>query len=413
MAELPEAVQRTLAKGVAAYVRATPSTELPPGVAALKKTVQTPKGLGRHRGQLLAVLEDDALRARVLEWIEDGKPPLSKAELEALKLASERPEGWSDRLSETAKRAAPAAKKEPDAALRAVEEKLEREREAHRKAREEVKRVKESGRVATKAERDRSLRLDEEVSKLRDGIRERDSDLQAERAALARAQKEVERLKRKLRSDVDGLREQLKKVRDENRDLKKKITSMEREARDAAKPKPKPNPPAKTAAAEPAQPKGPRRALKVPKGRLADAPESLEEWLRADNVTLLVDGYNVTRSESGYGHLSLEQQRDRLRTELKRLANRRKVQTVLVWDGADVAPGTKRLSSGYLTEEYSEPDRTEAGTDKDRADRHIVALLRNMPPYPAIVVTNDRALQDQAAAHGATIATSPQLLSLL
>ena len=411
MAELPEPVQRTLAKGVAAYVRATPPTELPPAVAALKKTVQTPKGLGRHREQLLAVLEDDALRALVLEWIEDGKPPLSKPELEALKLASERPEGWRDRLSATAESAAPAAKQDGSAKVRALEEKLEREREAHRKAREEVKRVKESGRVATKAERDRSLRLDEEVSRLREGIQERDSDLQAERAALARALKEVERLKRKLRADVDGLREQLKKIRDENRDLKKKVTAMEREARDLAKSKA--TSPAKTTAAEPAQPKGPRRALKVPKGRLADAPESLEEWLRAENVTLLVDGYNVTRSESGYGHLSLEQQRDRLRNELKRLANRTKVQTVLVWDGADVAPGTKRLSSGHLTEEYSAPDRSEGGTDKDRADRHIVALLRDMPAYPAIVVTNDRALQEQATAEGATIATSAQLLSLL
>ena len=408
MAELPEPVHRMLAKGVAGYVRATTATELPPNLAAMKKTVQTPKGLTRHRDQLLAVLEDDALRALVLEWLEDGKPSLSRSEIAALKLATERPEGWIDRLAEMAPAPAP-SKKEPSAAVRALEEKLEREKEAHRKAREEVKRVKEAGRVATKAERDRSLRLDEEASNLRVAVRERDSDLQAERTALARALKEVERLKRKLRADVDGLREQLKKVRDENRDLKKRIAALERDAREAAKPAPRSKP---VASAAPVR-KGTRSQLKVPKGRLEDAPETLDEWLRTPNVTLLVDGYNVTHSEDGYGHLALEQQRDRLRNELKRLANRLKVQTVLVWDGAEVAPGTKRLSAGYLTEEYSQPDRSGKGTEKDRADRHIVALLNEMPPDPVVVVTNDKGLQDGVRAHRATIATSPQLLALL
>lgn len=408
-ADLPASVQRTLAKGVAGYVRATPATGLPPNLAALKKTVQTPKGLGRHRAQLLAVLDDDALRALVLEWLEEAKPPLSKAEAAALKLATERPEGWRDRLAEVAPSAL-TGKVERPAGLRALEEKLEREKEAHRKAREEVKRVKESGRVATKAERDRSLRLDEEVSTLRNAVRERDSDLQAERAALARAVKEVERLKRKLRSDVDGLRDQVKKLRDENRDLKKRITAMERDARDAAKPKARSKPVGQQPAPERT---GPRRVLGVPKGRLEDAPQTLESWLRAPAVTLVVDGYNVTHSETGYGRLSLEQQRDRLRSELKRLANRTKVPTVLVWDGGEVAPGTKRLSSGHLTEEYSQPDRSGKGTEKDRADRHIVALLKKMPPDPVVLVTNDRGLQQEAKAENATIATSPQLLSLL
>lgn len=406
MPDLPEPVRRTLAKGVAAYVRATPSTELPPSLTQIKKTAQTPKGLLRHQAQLLAVLEDDALRGRVLEWLDEGKPPLSKSEAAALKLAAERPEGWTDRLAEAGPPTAP-AKEKPLASLRQLEAKLEREKEAHRKARDEVKRVKESGRVATKAERDRSLRLDEEVGRLRDHVRARDSDLQAERSALARALKEIERLKRKQRSDVDGLRQQLKKVRDENRDLKKKIAGMERDAREAARrSKPSQPPPPKSDVRT-------RRALRVPKGRLADAPETLDAWLRAPDVTLLVDGYNVTHSETGYPNLPLEQQRDRLRTELKRLANRIKVPTVLVWDGAEVAPGTKRLSAGFLTEEYSAPDRTETGTDKNRADRHIVALLKTMPSDPVVVATNDRGLQDDARAHKATIATSTQLLKLL
>ena len=408
MDRLPEAAERALTKGIAAYLRATNATELPPGLAALKKTVQTPKSLARHRDRLLAVLDDDALRALVLEWLEEGKPPLSRSEIATLKLAAERPEGWTDRLAALEKpKAAPKKATGGDAEVRELMAKLEREKEAHRKAREEVKRVKESGRVATKAERDRSLRLDEEVTALRSAIHERDADLREARTAAERAQKEIERLKRKSRSDVDRLKEQQRKLREQNRELKQKLQDAERAASEQRKAAAVP----KKAAAKEA-PSGPRPVLDVPKGRLEDAPETLEQWMATAEVTLVVDGYNVTHSATGFSNLGLEQQRTRLRDVLKKLSNRTKVPTVLVWDGGVVAPGTKRRSSGYLTEEYSAPDRSGKGTEKDRADRHIVELLKKMPPHPVVVVTNDRGLQDEARAERATIATSDQLLSL-
>lgn len=407
MADLAEGAARTVAKGVAAYVRATPATELPPALAALKKTVQTAKGEGRHRARLLAVLDDEALRALVLEWLEEGKPALARDEVEVLKLAAERPEGWIDRLSDKAK--APAAtRKEPSSEVADLERKLEREKEAHRKARDEAKRAKEAERRAIKAERGRSLRLDEEVSDQKRRVGELTEDLKRARGDALKAQKDNERLKRKGRSDVDGLRLQIRKLRDENRDLKKRLADLQKEL--AARDK---RPAAKTPAVKPKEPRGPRPILKAPKGRLEDAPETLDSWLRTPGVRLLVDGYNVTRSGSGFGHLSLEQQRDRLRDLLKKLSNRLKVSTVLVWDGGDVPPGTKRPTAGYLSEEYSLPDRSAEGTDKDRADRHIVNLLKKMPPDPVVVVTNDRALQEQAKKERATIASSEQLLALL
>ena len=407
---LPEAAARTVAKGVAAYVRATPATELPPALAALKKTVQTSKGEGRHRARLLAVLDDEALRALVLEWLEEGKPPLAKAEIETMKLAAERPEGWMDRLTEKAAKSAAPATKETGPELAELERKLEREKEAHRKAREEAKRAKEAERAAIKVERARSLRLDEEVGDQRRLVGELTEDLRRAQADATKAQKENERLKRKARADVDGLRQQVRKLRDENRDLKKRLSEIERERAAKAKAAAAPKSPAPKA-----QPKltGPRPVLKVPKGRLEDASETLDAWLETPGVTLLVDGYNVTRSAAGFPQLSLEQQRDRLRDMLKKLSNRLRVTTVLVWDGGEVAPGTKRRSSGFLTEEYSEPDRSGAGTDKDRADRHIVELLKEMPPEPVVLATNDRGLQDEARAQRATIASSDQLLGLL
>lgn len=409
MAQLSDGVARTLAKGVAAYVRATPATELPPSLGALKKTVQTPKGEGRHRDRLLAVLEDDSLRALFLEWLIEGKPALAKDEIEALKLAAERPEGWMDRLAEKAK-PAPAAPKERSGEIAELKGKLEREKDAHRKAREEAKRAKEAERRAIKVERTRSLRLDEEVSNQKQQVNELAEDLRGARADVLKAQKDNERLKRKARSDLDGLRQQIRKLRETNRDLKKRVADLEKElaarARTAATNKP-PAPKPKPAR------RGPRPILTAPKGRLEDAPETLGAWLRTPAVTLLVDGYNVTRSGSGFGHLELEQQRDRLRDLLKKLSNRLKVSTIIVWDGGEVAPGTKRPTSGYLSEEYSQPDRSGAGTDKDRADRHIVQLLKDMPPRPVVVATNDRGLQDEARAQRATIASSDQLLALL
>lgn len=409
MADLPERAARTVAKGVAAYVRATPATELPPDLAALKKTVQTAKGEGRHRARLLAVLDDEALRALVLEWLEEGKPALTRDEVDILKLATERPEGWVDRLQDKAK--PPAATPESSSsAVADLERKLEREKEAYRKARDEAKRAKEAERRAIKVERGRSLRLDEEVSDQKRRVGELTEDLKRARADALKAQKDNERLKRKSRSDVDGLRLQIRKLREENRELKKRLGDLQKDLAAREKPPTRTRRPAVKAAASRS---GPRPVLKVPKGRLEDAPETLDSWLRTPGVRLLVDGYNVTRSGSGFGHLSLEQQRDRLRDLLKKLSNRLKVSTVLVWDGGEVPPGTKRPTAGYLIEEYSLPDRTPEGTDKDRADRHIVDLLQEMPPDPVVVVTNDRALKEQARSQRSTIASSEQLLALL
>ena len=405
---LPEGAARTVAKGVAAYVRATPATELPPALASLKKTVQTAKGEGRHRARLLAVLDDEALRALVLEWLEEGKPALSRPEVETLKLAAERPEGWMDRLAERSKPAA-AGPKEPAPDVAGLKRKLEREKEAHRKAREEAKRAKEAERAAIKVERSRSLRLDEEVGEQRRQVGELSEDLRRAQADASKYQKENERLKRKARSDVDGLRQQIRKLRDENRDLKKRLNDLERDIAAKAKAAAPKKTPAKTATKK----SGPRTALTVPKGRLEDAPETLDAWLKTPGITLLVDGYNVTRSHSGFGHLGLEQQRERLRELLKKLSNRLKTTTVLVWDGGEVAPGTKRPKAGYLTEEYSEPDRSGTGTDKDRADRHIEQLLKDLPLDPVVLATNDRGLQDEAREQGATIASSDQILALL
>lgn len=409
MTDLPADVAASIAKGVAAYLHATPATELPASLAPLKKTTQTAKGLARHRARLLTVLEDDALRALITEWLEDSKPRLAKDELAALKLATEQPEGWRDRLTEISKKSASAA---PDLSpkVKELEDKLAKEKEAHRKTKEEVRAAKEDGLNKIRVERARSLRLDEEVSALRDSQRDWKGEAAAQTTKAERLEKTLERERRKTKSDLESLRAQVKQLRGENRDLKKRLADLEKASTEASAP-----PQPRKAAPPPPEPEpsGPRFQLKAPKGRLADDPASLDEWLTVDHVTLVVDGYNVSRSPTGFSQLSLEQQRSRLREMLKTFSTRRRVQTILVWDGGEVPPGTKRMSTRFLTEEYSEPDRSGTGEDKDRADRHIVELLKKLPAYPVVLATNDKALQDAGADQKATIATSDQLLALL
>jgi predicted RNA-binding protein with PIN domain/archaellum component FlaC len=406
MADLPADVARSVARGVAAYIRATPVAELPAALAPLKKTLQTPKGEARHRVRLLAVLEDDALRALVAQWLAKDKPPLKKDDLATLELVTQRPEGWLDRVSASVPPAAEEARSQ-DPRVEDLERRLEREREAHRKAREELKRAKDAKRQTSDSDRRAVSALEEEVEKLRRLLEEREREAAALREEVERAQKELQRVKRKARGESDEIREQVRKLKEANRALRKQLpdASGQRTAKQVSAEEP-PLP-------EPAPRRGPRQVLRVPKGRLAEAPETLTQWLERERVTLVVDGYNVTRNAAGYGHLSFEQQRNRLREQLKKLANRVRVPTVLVWDGGDVPPGTKRRSSGFLREEYSEPDRSGRGLEKDRADRHIVGLLKELPPDPVVVVTSDRALQEVAVQQRGTIATSEQLLALL
>jgi predicted RNA-binding protein with PIN domain len=143
----------------------------------------------------------------------------------------------------------------------------------------------------------------------------------------------------------------------------------------------------------------------VPKGRYEDAPETLEAWLEAPGVHLLVDGYNVTKAEGGFGDIELVQQRQRLVHEVTRLIRRKGARATVIFDGSNVPPGTSRRSRGPVYVEYSRPTEI--------ADDHLIAKLGDLPPDPVVVATNDRELQGRAAALGATVATSNQLLGLI
>ena len=214
----------------------------------------------------------------------------------------------------------------------------------------------------------------------------------------------LERDARKARSQLEKAEadrrragEELKEARREATALRREITASKNEVA-ALKRKQQPRPKKSSA------PRA-RSPLAVPKGRLEDAPETLESWLGDRRVHLVIDGYNVAKAEGGFGDLPLEKQRDRLVQEANKLAHRVGGRTIVVFDGSKVPAGIARRSRGRAEVEFSRATEI--------ADDHIIARLSELSPDPAILVTNDKELQQRGRKLGATIATSNQLLALI
>lgn len=397
MVEFPDDVSMLLVRGVGAYLRAMPATELPPKLRRFRSF--RPQGLAPHRAELLAVLEDEALRARITEWLEKDKPSLPKTEADALRIAAARKDGWQGELKSRAKFSKPADK----APAAPSADKLEAEREKTRKAKEEARRAKEEARATVDEQRARIATLTEEIRELSRRVSESERTAATAAKEATRTHERLERDARKARSllekaeaDRDRAKEDLKEARREATSLRREVTALNELA--ALKKKREPRPKKSTT------PRA-RSPLPVPKGRLEDAPETLESWLVAGRVHLLIDGYNVAKAEGGFGDLPLEKQRDRLVQEANKLAHRVGGRTIVVFDGSKVPAGIARRSRGKAEVEFSR--------DGEIADDHIVVRLDELPPDPVILVTNDKELQQRGRKLGATIATSNQLLALI
>ncbi len=136
-------------------------------------------------------------------------------------------------------------------------------------------------------------------------------------------------------------------------------------------------------------------------GRTAD-PSRLAAWAGLPGAHLIVDGYNVTKT--GFGELSLSEQRDRLVRGLGALAARTSAEITVVFDGAAVAAA--RPPARGVRVLFSPPGVL--------ADHVINDLVRAEPAGRVIVVvTSDREVVDRAAADGARTAASSALLGAL
>lgn len=397
-APLPDDVAAGLARGVGAFLRAMPAAEIPGPLRRFQKF--RPQSLPSHSGELIAALDDKGLRARIVEWL-DERPRLDKREAKLLRIACERGDGWKQELG-SRPRARPRPKKRPEEAEASA---LDRERAKARKARDEARRAKEERDRIRRAERAQVSELKTQLQELRTKVGRAEKRAQdAERRAEG-AEERLARELRKARREVDAARaardDYKRRARDAERDaraLSRRIAELEARmtptgrARTARRPAPAPEPDRRT-------------PLQAPKGRLEDAPETLDAWLSEPRVHLVIDGYNATKHAAGWPDAPLERQRELLEQSVTRLVRRKKAKATIVWDGSDIPPGAGRGGTGAVRIEYSAPDTT--------ADDHVVSLLDGLSRHPVIVATNDRELQERARAEGATIATSPQLLALL
>jgi predicted RNA-binding protein with PIN domain len=281
---------------------------------------------------------------------------------------------------------------------------LQREAEKTAAAKEEARRVKESSRKSLADERAAGKELRRELGAARREAAAHAAEAKAARAGAERVAADAAKVERRAKKDVAAAEkreadavQQLRALRKELSAARRRIAELEaslEKARQRRAPRPAPK----------EAPSGPRRPLPVPRGRFEDDPATLDAWLDAPGVHLLIDGYNVTKSAAGFPDLELPAQRERLIEQLEKLALRKGVPTTVVFDGSDIPPGTSRLRRARVRVEYSRPGEI--------ADDHLIAKLASMPPHPVVLVTGDRELQERARAEGATIGAAAQLLEL-
>jgi predicted RNA-binding protein with PIN domain len=152
-------------------------------------------------------------------------------------------------------------------------------------------------------------------------------------------------------------------------------------------------------------PRARRRPTRLPSGIFDDTPEAVLALARVPDMLLLVDGYNVAKT--GWPDLALPLERDRLVDALVDLQARTGVEVLVVFDGAD--PIGSRPSGSRprgVQVRFSPPDV--------EADDVILELVAQLPTdRPVTVVSSDGRVRDGAAAGGANVITSTQLLGAI
>ncbi|TMR30600.1 RNA-binding protein [Nonomuraea zeae] len=143
----------------------------------------------------------------------------------------------------------------------------------------------------------------------------------------------------------------------------------------------------------------------VPARALADDdPQLLDQLLALPQVHLIIDGYNVTKT--GYGTLTLADQRTRLMTGLGGLVAQTRVEVTVVFDGAELNAPVQVVAPRGVRVLFSAPGEI--------ADDLIRQLVRAEPPGRAIaVVSSDREVAESVRRMGARPVPSGLLLRRL
>ncbi|MFD2353524.1 NYN domain-containing protein [Nonomuraea ferruginea] len=135
-----------------------------------------------------------------------------------------------------------------------------------------------------------------------------------------------------------------------------------------------------------------------------DDPQLLDQLLALPQVHLIIDGYNVTKT--GYGTLTLADQRNRLMTGLGGLVAQTRVEVTVVFDGAELNAPVQVVAPRGVRVLFSAPGEI--------ADDLIRQLVRAEPPGRAMaVVSSDREVAESVRRMGARPVPSALLLRRL
>ena len=146
-----------------------------------------------------------------------------------------------------------------------------------------------------------------------------------------------------------------------------------------------------------------RVPLPVPHGLFDTSVEYAEYLFSIPAMTVLIDGYNVTKEADPNKDLDL--QREWLLNGLAALAARRDVSFEVVFDGADVTVPNAAGRNGV---------RCRFTTADVEADDEIIAMVASMDrTKPVTVVSSDKRVRAGANAGGANVLYSHQLIDLL
>jgi predicted RNA-binding protein with PIN domain len=137
--------------------------------------------------------------------------------------------------------------------------------------------------------------------------------------------------------------------------------------------------------------------------RVAGDPVAFDRLLALPNVHVVVDGYNVTKT--GYGELSLTEQRTRLVSALAALVAQSGAEVTVAFDGGAKPPAQPATPRGVRVLFSAAPEI---------ADDLIRRLVAAEPPgRPVVVVTSDRQVIADTARDGAWAVPSAVLLARL
>ncbi|MCA1704968.1 MAG: hypothetical protein LC808_17580, partial [Actinobacteria bacterium] len=270
---LPDPVANAMVRGMAAYMQAARPTDLPVALRPLRGKHM--KMLNAHKREILSALDDEGLRALVLEWLDDKPAGITKADAAILRTAVTRDGDWATTLAGAGP--GPVTRKASSVDLTAA---IQREKERTRKVKEEARRAQQQSDSHIAEARKEVLELTTKVGELTRNIVELEGSLSAAQRAADAARARMDREVRKARKGAEKAAGALEASKATVKELRAEITRMKAAATPSASRTRSPAAP--EVHTEPTR----RRRLPVPKGRFEDDPETLAGWLTTPLVHL-------------------------------------------------------------------------------------------------------------------------------